>query len=230
MVVDLTSGLNLYPDLRLVDNIETDYAASMAAIDDVIEKMSILGANDLIMSLHRFPENNFTREQSWASFDKTLRRIAASAAKDGIALHLRLASAKPPRDLDEAIAFLDRVGAANLRLALNTALLLDQGVGREKLASVRNRIGMWLLSAPAYDAAGAAWNLHAPVAGTQWEQRTAELVSIAPSAPVVFDSVYRNPDEEYRDARALAHSTRNSTPAPGASQSISRPKGSSFPE
>ncbi len=42
VLVDLTSGVNLFPDLRLVDNIKPDYARSMASIREVVEKMGIL--------------------------------------------------------------------------------------------------------------------------------------------------------------------------------------------
>ena len=58
IVVDLTLGVHLFPDLRLVNNIEPDYARSMASIREVIEKMEILGAHDLIVPLQRFVENN----------------------------------------------------------------------------------------------------------------------------------------------------------------------------
>jgi hypothetical protein len=52
VIVDLSSGLNLYPDLRLVDNVRDDFDASQRAIDDVLAKMTGLGASDLIVSLH----------------------------------------------------------------------------------------------------------------------------------------------------------------------------------
>ncbi len=61
VMVDLTSGIDLYPQLRLIDNSSPDYADSRAVIRDVMDKMQILRARDLILSLHRFPENNFTR-------------------------------------------------------------------------------------------------------------------------------------------------------------------------
>ena len=65
LLIDLTSGINLFPDLRLLDNIRQDYSASLAAIEDVMGKMDVLPAQDLILALHRYPENNFTEEQAW---------------------------------------------------------------------------------------------------------------------------------------------------------------------
>lgn len=39
VIVDLTSGINIYPDLRLIGNIPADYTRSMATIEDAIAKM-----------------------------------------------------------------------------------------------------------------------------------------------------------------------------------------------
>ena len=117
MIVDLTSGLNLYPDLRLVENDETEYRASMATIEAVMTKMEALGSRDLVLSLHRTPENNFTDEQTQASFESALRRLAAFGEARGITLHLRLTAGKPPRDVAAAVQFLERVGARNVRIA-----------------------------------------------------------------------------------------------------------------
>ncbi len=76
---DLTSGINFYPTLRLVDNIESDYRASMSAIEDVMDKMTILGSHDLILSLHRYPGTISRAQQSWDSFRATLRRLCEMA-------------------------------------------------------------------------------------------------------------------------------------------------------
>jgi hypothetical protein len=174
VVVDLTSGLNLYPDLRLIDNIGSDYTASIAAIEKVMAKMDILDARDLIFSLHRFPENNFTEEQSWNSFEKTVRLLCSRGEERGITLHLRMAADKPPRNLDEAVRFTDRVGTSNLRIAPNTALLLDK---EEQLPKMK--LGLWLISGTANDVGGKVWNWNAPVAASGLGSRTAKLLTTA---------------------------------------------------
>ncbi|MCW5976869.1 MAG: hypothetical protein KIT09_02270 [Bryobacteraceae bacterium] len=201
LIVDLTSGLNLYPDLRLIDNIESDYARSMAAIEDVLAKMQLLGARDLIVSLHRFPENNFTREQTWAAFEKTLRRVCERAGAAGIAVHLRIAPGKPPANLTEAAAFVNRVAAENLRIAPSTSLLLASDP-KDLAALPRDKIGLWLLAAPQRDIGGAIWNHHGPIAAA--EDRLAPMLASAPGAPMALDAVYASLDEEYLDAVALA--------------------------
>jgi hypothetical protein len=198
VIVDLSSGLNLYPDLRLVDNVQSDYAASMKAIDDVLAKMALLGSSDLVMSLHRVPENNITPEETWSGFEKTVRDISRKAKERGITVHLRLNPAKPPRTIAEAAAFVRRVGADNLRIAPSTALLIAAKV--EPALAVRDldgMLGLWLAAAPRVDVAGKLWDAHGSIAG---QARVLDYPKAAP-APVVFDAVYANQDEEYLDAR-----------------------------
>lgn len=217
MIFDLTSGINLYPDLRLVNNLEEDYLSSMSAIDDVMEKMEIIGSHDLILSLHRFIETNFTNAQYWSSIDSTMREICKKAEKRQITVHLRLYNGKPPSrkadyftigqstfSLQEGIEFIDRIGAPNLRLAPGIALLLAAKTDIKELQNIpKNKIGLWMMSAPAFDVAGRMWNAHLPIANYDQINAIAGLLSIAPGVPIVLDGLYKNQDEEYLDARAL---------------------------
>jgi pimeloyl-ACP methyl ester carboxylesterase len=204
VVVDLTSGINLYPDLRLIDNLKEDYQASMAAIEDVIAKMPLLGSRDLVLALHKVPENNFSAEQTWASFDATLRQICKQAADRQITVHLRIYANRPPGNVSEALAFLKRVGAANLRLAPNTAMLLGSGAKPKDIANqLKDVLGLWMVGAQAHDLAGHVWNVNAPIAGSPQASQLAELLALLPGVPVVFDATFRNQDEEYLDAREL---------------------------
>jgi hypothetical protein len=112
VMVDASSSINLYPGLRLLDNVHADYEASLAALTDVMEKMELLGAHQLLLSLHRLPENNY--DKGWEGFDPALKRLADAAAKRGITLNLRLAPGKSP---ENPLPMLTRIGAANLKLA-----------------------------------------------------------------------------------------------------------------
>jgi Xylose isomerase-like TIM barrel len=204
VIVDLTSGLNLYPDLRIIDNIGSDYAASMRAIDSVLSKMQILDSRDLILSLHRVPENNFTRDETWAAFEKTLRRICEQAQSARITVHLRMEPGKPPSDLKEAAAFVARVNVPNLKIAPSTAMLLAAKTGPEALSTVPpEKIGMWLLATPARDIGGSVWQYHGPVAGKDSEALLRALLADASGIPLILDAVYPDQDAEYLDARAL---------------------------
>jgi hypothetical protein len=206
--VDLTSGLNSYPDLGLVDNIEEDYRASMAMIEGVLTKMKVLGARDLVVSLHRFAETHFINEQIWRSFEATLRRLCGQAKADEVTVYLRLCLGKPPSDLKEAADFLKRVGAPNFRLAPSTALLLAQKADLESLPSLlKEGAGLWMVSAPRFDIGGRLWDANAPIAEYGGTEALARLLAVSPEVPMVLDAMYRDKDEEYLDALALERIT-----------------------
>ena len=203
IVVDLSSGVDLYPTLRLIDNLQADYEASLAAINDVLARMEILGARDLIFSLHRYPENNFTREQTEAAFTTTLKTLATNAAMRGVTLHLRVGSGKPPWGLGDALQWLDRVGATNLKLAVNTAALGGKPISAEMSARLKDRLGLWLIAAPRLDAAGKLWDAHAPIHSAPKQDWLKQSLALCPNTPMVMDAVYANQDEEYLDVVAL---------------------------
>jgi hypothetical protein len=204
VLVDLTSGVNLFPDLRLVNNIEPDYARSMASIHDVMEKMEILGAHDLIVPLQRFVENNYSQQAAWDSFDTSMLEICREAESRHITVYLRMAPSRAPKDINEAMQFINRVGATNLRLAPSTALLLAAKSNPQQIADeMKNRLGLWLVDTPASDVAGRLWNAYAPIAGSNYEQELAALLRLNPNVPVLADVPYENQDQEYLDAVAL---------------------------
>jgi hypothetical protein len=204
LLIDLTSGINLFPDLRLVDNLRQDYAASLAAIEDVMGKMKILRARDLILALHRYPENNFATEQTWQSFEATLRHLCERARRQELTIHLRLRASTPPEDLKKAVELVGRVGAANLHLAPSTAFLLANKTHLQEGAKLlKDKVGLWLVNTPRMDVAGRVWNAYAPIRGYQETPSLVKMLAIAPQAPLVFDVVYKNHDEEYLDAKYL---------------------------
>ena len=204
IVVDLSSGIDLYPTLRLMDNMHEDYTNSMAAIQDVLGKMDALGATDLILSLHRYPENNFTDEQSRAAFTATLKTLAGQAAERGVTLHLRVGFGKPPGSLAEGFEWLDRVGAPNLKLAVSTAMLEQKPPAPEVTTRLKDKLGLWLVAASNRDVAGKLWDAHGPIHSAPNAEALARLLALSPGTPSVLDALYANQDEEYLDAMALA--------------------------
>jgi hypothetical protein len=203
ILVDLSSGLNLYPDLRLLDNLAAEYQRSLAAINDVIDKMGILGAQDLVFSLHRFPDTNFTTQQATDSMQATISNLCQVAAAKGITLHLRLSQYKPPVNVGDALDWLARINAPNLRLAANTAVLLTTGgVPPDQAAAFNTSVGLWLLGAPRYDVASKPWTTQAPP-GPKDLAYFQPLWALAPDAPVVLDAVFPDQDSEYDAIKAL---------------------------
>lgn len=206
IVVDLSSGVNLYPTLRLLDNVPADYQTSMTAISNVMAKMEILGARDLILPLHRHPENNFTDEQVQAGFAATLKSLAGEAAERGITLHLRITPGKPPRSLVDGLAWLDRVGATNVKLAVSVALFANSPPPAETAARLPAALGLWLVSGSRTDVAGTTWDVHGPI-NPSLLGPLRHCLALAPNTPMVLDALYAGPDEEYLDARALENVT-----------------------
>jgi len=202
--VDSSSGVNLYPTLRLVDNLAADYEESMTSIADVMAKMKLLGSRDLILSLHRQPENNFSGPQTQEGFEKTLRRLATDAAGLGIDLHLRMAFGKPPWTLGDIDALIEKVGAGNLHIAAATALLSRTDMSADAVRILKARLGLWLVAAPQVDLSGKLWNAHAPLHRATDRVRIAAWIALVPDAPILMDAVCANQDEEYSDAVTLA--------------------------
>jgi hypothetical protein len=205
VLVDLTSGINLFPDLRLVNNIEPQYRASMETIRDVSTKMQAIGAHDLLLSLHKPVENNITLPDTWKAFEDSVRQICRDAASRQITVYLRFGSGnKLPGDLDEALQFIQKVDAPNLRLAPSTALLLESKTDLPQLAArLKGRVGLWLLNTPATDVAGRLWNAYGPVAGSGRAKDLAALFEIEPDSPILADVAYSSHDQEYTDAVEL---------------------------
>jgi hypothetical protein len=209
LVVDLSSGINLYPTLRLMDNLPQDYQSSLAAIRDVMDKMEILHWPDLILCLHRQPENNFTAEQSRAALTATLKTLAGWAAARNLTLHLRLASPKPPRTVAESLEWLDRVGAPNLKLAISTALLDPGSLPAQVKSRLKTAVGLWLVAGSRRDGSFNLWDDHAPIHSQPERDSLAQAIALCPNAPLLLDGVYPSQDDEYQ---AVAEWRRPATP------------------
>lgn len=203
MAVDLSSGVNLYPTLRLIDNLRADYEASTNAIQDVLAKMEILGARELIISLHRHPETNFTPEQTREAFLAALKNLSGQAATRGVTLQLRVGFGKPPWSLNEALDLLEKVGATNLKLAPSTALLGGKAPTAELADRMRDHLGLWLVAAARHDAAGKLWDAHAPIHSSTNLQSLTRWLELTPAAPAVLDARLEDGDAEYLEALAL---------------------------
>jgi hypothetical protein len=167
-------------------------------------KMEIFPVHDLILSLHRYPETNFTDEQAWQSFERTLRHLCERARRREVTVHLRLRVSTPPENLKKAVEFVRRVGATNLRLAPSTAFLLAKKVDlQEATRLLGGQVGLWLVDTPPIDIVGQVWNGNGPIRVCQNSQSLAKILAIAPEAPQVLDVLYKNHDEEYLDAKSL---------------------------
>ena len=209
IVVDLSSGVDLYPMLRLIDNLHADYQASLATIDGVLAKMQILGARDLILSLQRYPENNFSDQQTKDSFTATLKTLASQTAARGVTLQLRIGFGKPPKNVPEALELVDRVGAPNLKMAPSTTLLEPQTPTAEMTARLRDKLGLWLVAASRRDLSGKLWDASAPIHSSVDRDTLVRWLSVSPGAPLVLDALLADQDAEYLEVLALERAERD---------------------
>lgn len=150
MTVDLTSGLNLYPDLRIVNNDPPFYQKSMEAMKGVIDKMEILGADELLISTQRTIENNYTMEQFYASLKESFQVLSDYAAKKNIRLLLRQSVGRTPDTIEGLQKLVGEVNRPNFTLApalsllLNNEVSLDADLNRLKQMEIKEI----LISAP----------------------------------------------------------------------------------
>jgi len=202
--VDLSSGINLFPDLRLVNNIEEEYKNSMETIKDLIDKMKILGSENLILSLHTQVENNISETDTWLDFEKSITEICTYAEKSNITVYLKgLEGNKLPRNWNDYVSFINKVNQPNMKLALNTAALIDKGVSPDAIEKVKEKIGVWLVSAPRYDLSNRLWNLNSSIQSYDKLNDLERIVDVANRLPVISDVIFDNKDEEYIESVAL---------------------------
>jgi hypothetical protein len=104
-------------------------------------------------------------------------------------------------DLADALQIVNRVEAANLRLAPSTALLTVPDPTAQGLTpEVAKKVGLWMVGQSASDSDGRLWNVHKPIVGLEKPRELARLLAFSPDAPIVFDAIYDNHDAEYLDA------------------------------
>jgi hypothetical protein len=181
LVVDFSSGANLYPTLRLCNNSAAQYEGSLVRMEAVLRKMATKVTSssggtphraegafsaDAIISFHAAPENYYTAAQCLADFAAAGARLARTASSHGITLYVRVgAPNKPPANLVDALALHRAMGApANVKLGVQLSTLL--AMGTQLPLPGASLVGAWLLAARASDPynAGGPLSYHAPLA------------------------------------------------------------------
>lgn len=99
LIVDFSTGINLYPGLRLVQNSVREYNESVARIESVLTRMKALmplTARDAMFTFHGCPENYYSQQQADADFTMTAKRLSSIAQVANLTLHLRVSAFKAP--------------------------------------------------------------------------------------------------------------------------------------
>lgn len=138
VVCDFTRSTNLFPGLRLVNDISAYFNESMVIIEDVLDKLPLLQSQHAILTLHGSAElapvgacstaSGQEHGANWtACFRLTLQRLTARAAARNATLHLR----QSPRNNDAAGSSLEKqVGfAASVNGSMHFKIAPSSGLG-----------------------------------------------------------------------------------------------------
>ena len=204
--VDLSPVLNLYPDLRLIENDVNETPRTAAALKDVLEKMEILKAKDLLIALHRVPETNMKAATADEQLEVVIRRLCRDAAQKGVTVYLRQSPQRRIPALSTLPAWMTRIKEPNFKPAPSlAAMMLLEGRDPAKIAKAIDLFGtsVWLVSAPAEDINGHLASLHVPVAAQTLLSDVSPVVEAVKrkNVRIVYDAIYPDLDAEYRDAK-----------------------------
>ncbi len=213
VIADFSPGLNLYPDLLLVDNVPGHWERSRDLITGVLDKMKEAGAQDALFTLHRHTEGaSFTAQQMEESMAGHLRELCEYAGARGITLHLQNHPNRFFPSSAELLRFVAFLGKANVRYALNVGhLLAYRGAGgeREELqAEAGDALELVLLSSPFVDDSELVYDSHLPVVGSPYAAKARALTRKLAGKVLILDALFPDRDAEFAEALALF-------PAPG---------------
>ena len=209
VAVDLRSGLNHYPDLRFTDNMPEERVRTDRALDDVLAKMEILGAKDLLVTPVRY---DWYIKDYGRQMREGLTRLAQKAAAKGVTLHVAVSwwrgRYQGMSDYAGTARLVRQLAQPNVKVAPSVADQLHfHGGDAAKVAAeiAAADCGMVLASAPETDAFGHFVSRVKPLAMLPPAQRApiVEALSRKRGVQIVFDAVYPDADAEYIDQKLL---------------------------
>jgi hypothetical protein len=66
-----------------------EYQATLALLETVVGRMPALSSSDLVLTLHRSPENNYSPAQALSDFGVSLAWLSKTAAESNVTVHLK---------------------------------------------------------------------------------------------------------------------------------------------
>ena len=206
VLVDLSGGLNLFPDLRFIENDERVTPRNRHKLKRLLEKMAILGAKDLTITLHMRPPDMKQPEfeEKFVAFTKDFCRTCAAK---GIHVHFLGDNGRGLGDYGRLADMVARIGEPNCTAAPRLESEMRRCAMNIKWSpSVLSKIEapLWYLSAAQLDENRQGISSAAPLnsCGVDENILLDNLKAIRTHAPrVVFDAVHPDLDSEYRDIR-----------------------------
>ena len=206
ITVDLSSGLNLFPDLRLVNNDTQPYQKSVERIKMVIDKMEIIGAKELLITSHRFVENNFSYEQFRKSLIETFQMLSDYASTKGISLLFSNAVGRYAASFGDAANLVKDVSRPNFMFAPLAAIMLDHKANMDQNIEMLKKCGIKHLvwAVPERDLHNQFWNVNGQINRYKDQEAVEKLVKAFPGCKQIMDGLYNSWDDEYLDAKVMS--------------------------
>lgn len=204
IITDFSKGLNFYPTLTILDNINWRYRDNLKDILDVFDKMNVAEAKNAIFCLHRKPENHFNDEQTSVSFLKNMSKICNEADKREITIHLQNHPNKWYAKSKDMVSFISKAKVSNLRFCLNIGHVILSGENpKDILSKVGKHCSMVLISAPSSDGLNQMYDAHLPISGSKFEKAIRDSIVHIRDKAIILDAEYTDYDQEYRDLRII---------------------------
>lgn len=203
--VDLASGINLFPDLRIVNNDPSIYEASIQKIRSIIAKMKLIGADELLLSSMRPIENNFTSEKFDASLIETYRKLADFAKEEGITVVFRPLSGTVHSDVEGSLKVVRDVNKDNFVYAVSLPMLAADREHLQQDLSLLQAAGVGRVFVSGYqkDINDKVVNYNYPLAKTASKAELLHILSSLHGSSYYLDGLYQNENEEYDDGKII---------------------------
>ena len=210
--IDASPAIDLFPKLRLVNNSVTDFNESFNDLQKLLQKVEIYTVTDLIISLHKTPENDITYLATLQEFNRTLHTLVQIATAKDITLHLQDSVKNPTGSINNTYLWLQSCGLdGSIKIAPNLAFLIEQTLS--DIDYIIKDAPLFFLNTPTYDPYGHRYSVNGPIysQASATAQRLNELCSIrncpyqkeSSVIPLVIDAYFSNEDEEYQDVKWL---------------------------
>eukprot|EP01052_Picozoa_sp_SAG31_P002029 SAG31_NODE_68_length_28153_cov_23.647717_11_plen_778_part_00 len=223
VVIDMSRVINVFPypprSFRMYKYMPAEYNASMSMFLDVVAKLPAIGSTDLILSLHQQPPTSPHVDED---IQETLRTICIAASKHKATVHLRQAHKNDNFFASDdagaaALEYVKKIGVANLRIALQTGMLLENNRSAAEVAKTYAKgsapePNLLLVSGYNEGVQGATHGFsQAPVSGMDRADQAAvvRLVDAAAQAgaTLIYDAAFASWNEALDDVWATSMST-----------------------
>ena len=201
LMIDLSSGINLFPDIRLVNNDSIVFYENMARVKSLIEKMSVLGSHDLILGFHRGIQNNFSENEFYTSLAKSVSELGVYAKTKNINIHLKL-TVNHNIPLDILNQIINESETNNLFIAPCLPYVQIEHNSWKIIKDINSeKVKICFLSAYIEDSYGQLYDENTPLSGLKEESVLTNLLKTHPQTKWVFDGIYNSWNEEYQDIK-----------------------------